>query len=287
MKTALIDLDAMLYIIAIVQFQAGNRDNKTSVRNHVKRFLSNIEKNSKCDQTIKFYQKAGHQNYRNILLPQYKEHRKPKEAVVLWKPTILEVFDELDAIALNYIESDDAISVVAQDMGYDKVTVVSGDKDMYQIPSLHYNPFRRGLKINDERRWYNVNKETAERFLWSQILMGDSTDVGGEFCGIEGVATGRAKKILDHKRPYRLSTQLAYAKKYGADDGYKRASLTYKMVKLLTADLDKFEYVPVDAKIEVEKLLSTYPKNIKTLEDKMAALFGFSSTNTNVDDLFS
>jgi hypothetical protein len=117
--------------------------------------------------------------------------------------------------------------------------------------------------------------------------MGDSTDVGGEFCGIEGVATGRAKKILDHKRPYRLSTQLASAKKYGADDGYKRASLTYKMVKLLTADLDKFEYVPVDAKIEVEKLLSTYPKNIKTLEDKMAALFGFSSTNTNVDDLFS
>ena len=40
--TALLDLDALLHIVANVQFSAGNRSKPLEVKQHVQRFVSNI-----------------------------------------------------------------------------------------------------------------------------------------------------------------------------------------------------------------------------------------------------
>ena len=50
--TAIVDLDSMLHIIANVQYSAGNRDNSTDVKNHVRRFIANICTNATDKEVI-------------------------------------------------------------------------------------------------------------------------------------------------------------------------------------------------------------------------------------------
>jgi 5'-3' exonuclease len=79
------------------------------------------------------------------------------------------------------IEADDALA-----MAQTKDTViVSVDKDLLQIPGLHFN------WVKDEK--YNVSPETGRRNLYEQVLKGDRTD---NIMGIPGVGDVRAKKML-------------------------------------------------------------------------------------------
>jgi len=252
-KTALIDLDSIIHIVAPVQFKAGNRDNPMITEAHVKRFVNSVVVNSGCQFAIMFYQDMNHQNFRNTILPEYKKHRVPSEAVLLWKPVIIKVFKDIRAQALKYIESDDAIFLYSEIFGKDCV-IVSGDKDMFQIPGTHYNPYKRNL--TPEQRWKTVTRSEAEKFFWIQVLCGDSTDMPNNMCGIEGVGPATALKLLDQadvETPYSKVIQQAYTKKYGSKEGFIRANRTYKMVKLLS----KYgsEYINDNAKQEMKTLL--------------------------------
>ena len=229
---ALTDLDSVLHIVANVQYKAGNRDNDKTVKAHVKRFIRTVEKNSGADRMLRFFQDKGHDNYRNEILPEYKSHRKKSDAIECWKPTIVEAFQEMHAIALTAIESDDAINVVARDLK-EEYTILSGDKDMLQIPGKHYNPFSPHLgKVQDPRRWKDIGPVEAERFLWQQIMTGDSVDMPNALCGIEGIGQVTAKKLIEKARKPSLAVSKAYVDKYGKTEGFNRANLTYKMVKL-------------------------------------------------------
>jgi 5'-3' exonuclease len=272
--TALLDLDAMLHIIANVQFSAGNRDRPLEVKQHVQRFVSNVCTNATEKEVIMFYQKAGHTNYRNIILPEYKSHRTASDAILCWKDVILEEFHELGAIGLQHIESDDAQSILAEHIGYDKIVVVTGDKDMAQIPGLNYNPFKGNLKPED--RWKNVNVYQANRFFWEQVLAGDPTDMPGALCGIEGIGMGKARKLCDNDLPFITIIQNAYKEKYGAA-GFDRANLTYKMVRLLR--LDGNEYIGEEADKEISWLLQEYPKFIISATDKQSKVFSLNPLN--------
>lgn len=283
MKIALIDLDAMLHIICYVQYGSGNDGNEQAVIDHVKRFMSNVEKNCKCTHALPFYQDAGHTNFRNELLPEYKEDRVTKDAVKIWKPVIIDTFKELGAYRLQHLESDDAISALAQHIGYDSTVIVENDKDMLQVPGLHYNPFKRGL--SNEDRWYNINMQEAGKFFWQQVLTGDSIDISADFCGIPGVGPVRAIKILDKdKVSYRKAVHSAYTHKFGAKEGFKRAKLTYKMVRLLKTNNNP--YISDAAKNELDLVLSNYEKSMYEIKDELEQLFD-NSSSTGIDDLFN
>jgi 5'-3' exonuclease len=269
-KTALIDLDAMLHIVANVQLKAGNRNNPEMVKNHIKRFISNIEQSSTCTHSIYFYQDSGHVNFRNTILPDYKSHRTTSEAIEVWKPTILEAFKEVTAIPLRFIESDDAISLIAEDIGYDRVVIISSDKDMKQIPSLHYNPFKPG-KVDDPTRWVNVNMYQAERFFWEQVLSGDATDMPNDKCGIQGIGPAKAADMCDNELTYNQIIKKEYSKKYGEKEGYKRANTTYMMIRLLR--VANSHYINADAQEEVRHLLEWYHLNVRPISNAVEALF--------------
>ena len=145
-------------------------------------------------------------------------------------------------------------------------------RNLLQIPGRHYNPFNTHLgKIHDPRRWKDVGPVEAERFLWQQILTGDSTDAPSEFCGVQGVGDITAKKIIDAARKPSIGVSTEYVKKYGKKEGFKRANITYKMVKLAEqTDL----YLPGTAKTEISLLLKSYKRNIKTKSDDIAIMFG-------------
>ncbi len=164
---ALTDLDSVLHIVANVQYKAGNRDNDKTVKAHVKRFIRTVEKNSGADRMLRFFQDKGHDNYRNEILPEYKSHRKKSDAIECWKPTIVEAFQEMHAIALTAIESDDAINVVARDLKeeYNIAYVGSGSlearmeklREQRKVPESDvFILFKKALKI--------VKKRTKELF---------------------------------------------------------------------------------------------------------------------------
>lgn len=280
---ALVDLDAMLHIIANVQWSAGNRDDKDAVKNHVRTFVSSITVNAKSSHALMFYQAQGHKNFRNEILPEYKSHRVTTEAIELWKPVILEAFDEIGAIGLCYIESDDAIGVMANWIGYDKVVIITSDKDMKQIPSLIYNPFKANLKPED--RWLPAfSKDQAEQFLYQQVLTGDPTDMPGHLCGIEKVGPKTAEKLLDTDEPYEEVLRKAYTKKYGEEKGHERCQLTYKMVKIL---VEKASYITEEAKREIDFLLSAYENHFIEIKDTISDLFEPKEVQSkDVSDLF-
>lgn len=264
----------MLHIVANVQVSKGNRDNASIVSEHVKTFINTIEKNTGCSHSIKFYQKQNHKNFRNVILPEYKGHRTPSEAILVWKPTILRAFEEAGAVGLDYIESDDAISLLAEYFN-PACLIVSSDKDMKQVAGNHYNPYKQNLSIED--RFFSVTTPEAFKFLYQQVLSGDPTDMPGELCGIEGVGLVTSLKILDSfdaEVPYTTIIQKAYTKHYKGKEAFKRANVTYKMVKLLTKYGNDYINSNLEAKAECESLLADNCRDlIVPIVDSVSNLF--------------
>jgi hypothetical protein len=105
------------------------------------------------------------------------------------------------------------------------------DKDLLQIPGKHFNVVKKTVTELD---WYQCSYK-----LWTQALMGDSTD-GIE--GIPGMGPKGAAKILDsltlqdlsEGRTFRAATLHAYADKFGEDIGIQKFYETYMLVKLRT-----------------------------------------------------
>jgi len=273
-KTGLLDLDAMLHVVANVQFKSGNRSNESLVRNHVERFINTIKKNSVCKYSIMFYQKDKHKNYRNLILPEYKGHRVKSDAIKCWKPAILDTFKQLGAIGLNTLESDDACSIISKHIGYDKTVIISSDKDMIQVPTIHYNPFKKGEAVCTSR-WLNQNESDAERFFWSQVLTGDPTDMPNALCGIEGMAYKTADVAIGERTDYLNIVKEEYTKKYS--NAMERAILTFNMVRLLdgtTAD----KYAGVKALEEVERIKSIAASMTTEYQNSTKSLFTKKAT---------
>jgi 5'-3' exonuclease len=276
------DLDSMLHIVAAVQYSSGNRDNPQAVKDHVHRFASTICKNCNSEEILMLYQNKGHKNFRNDILPTYKGHRVPSPQIILWKDTILEAFKELGAYALNRVETDDAMSVLAEHIGYDKVLLITADKDMKQVPTSFYNPFK--AKMVWEERWTSSTIFEANAFFWHQVLAGDPTDMPSEFCGIEGVGMITAAKMCDNQDTFGTIIQREYTKKY-KQAGLSRASLTYKMVRLLRlSDLSGKSYANKESLEELHGLLEDKDRFIMGIKDEVAALF--AKTNPKPEDLF-
>lgn len=273
-----IDLDAMLHIVAYVQFSSGNHDRPAQVKTHIKTFIATIKKSSKCDKFISFYQREKHKNFRNDILPEYKGHRSRTEFIEMWKPTILEAFEESGALGLYFIESDDACSVVAALNGPLATVIMSSDKDMKQTRAHHYNPFRGG-KADDPSRWSFTAKLDSNRFYWSQVITGDPTDMPNALCGVEGVAEKTALKKIGTRSDYINVVQELYSDKYGVEEGLARAILTMKMVRLLNGS-SKDSYANQNALREVEHI----KENWKSLIVKPVSSISF--TKSDAQNLF-
>jgi len=296
--TSLIDLDAMTFVIAAGQWKAGNRDQPKEVKDHAHRFVSHICKSSTIKDYILMYQAAGHNNFRKAILPEYKGHRATPDFITHWKPTIVEAYSEMDALGLTSIETDDAQSVLAAKIGYDNVVIVSSDKDMIQVPTLHYNPYKRSTaakQVKPEDRWFNSDMFFANRFFWMQVLAGDPTDMPNELCGIQGVGMGKDKvsgtacKILDKPEyddlKFEQIIQAEYSKRYGAKEGFLRASRTYKMVRLLT--LERNGYATKEALAEVDLITSIYPKYVQKIQSATDQLFNAPKPKVDLTHLFT
>lgn len=120
--------------------------------------------------------------FRKKIYPEYKQNRKAPRP---------EHYDELreflvrewGAVTVSQIEADDAIGIAASSL--EDFVIVSIDKDLLQIPGLHYNFVKQEFQT--------VTKEAGLRFFYQQCLTGDTAD---NVKGIPGVGPKKAEKIL-------------------------------------------------------------------------------------------
>lgn len=128
---------------------------------------------------------TGSGNFRYGISEIYKANRptgeKPRHLVEIKEYLI----SNYGAIVSSGEEADDLIGINATILGPDATIIASIDKDMLQIPGLHYNINRRNFET--------VTEESGLRFFYTQILTGDKVD---NIIGLHGVGPIIAKRIL-------------------------------------------------------------------------------------------
>lgn len=111
---------------------------------------------------------TGTANYRErwATISPYKGNRDPRHKPVYMREVRDYLVKQWGAHVVHWMEADDMVSIV-QTQDRDNVVVASIDKDLLQVPGLHYVP-KKGFK--------QVSERMALLYLYRQILTGDPTD---------------------------------------------------------------------------------------------------------------
>jgi DNA polymerase-1 len=167
--------------------------------------------------------------FRHDLLPTYKGNRKDAPPLVLrdlkeWSK------GEWDSRTKEGLEADDVLGIFATHpklIKGDKI-IVSHDKDMQQIPGLHLSA------AYPDEGVHRVGKVYAHRFLWEQVLTGDSTD---NYTGCPGIGPVKAAKILAGESDYEAAVIEAFEK---AGLSPEEMAVQVNVARILTADTYNF-----------------------------------------------
>ncbi len=132
---------------------------------------------------------TGKSNFRFQVNPQYKENRKdirrPKNLTGCKQFLV----DNYSAEYRDNLEADDLLAMKATSLDLGNFVICSIDKDLKQIPGLHYD------FVNDSIQ--EVSLEEGRRLLWEQVISGDSTDNIGSPRGLGKVAGRKLFQNVD------------------------------------------------------------------------------------------
>lgn len=181
----LLDGDILVYRLG---FAAQQDEPLENVLHTVKVVIAGITDRFDAKRTEIFL--TGKENFRDKIatLKAYKGNRLDKPKPQYYN----EIRDYLirvhGAVVVNFQEADDAIGIrQMEERG--KSVIVSIDKDLDMIPGWHYKFTNGDL--------YYVDKLTAARHFFKQVLTGDVTD---NIPGIKGMGPRTAEKLLAKKQ---------------------------------------------------------------------------------------
>lgn len=126
---------------------------------------------------------SGDANFRKRKYPDYKANRTAEKPVWL-ATTKIHAVEFWKAKITDGYEADDAIGIHAGD----GTIICSIDKDLRQIPGLHYN------FVKDEL--VTISEQEAHYNFWAQMLIGDTSD---NVFGIRGIGPVKALSLLNDK----------------------------------------------------------------------------------------
>lgn len=190
-KTLLIDGDIILWRVGATT----NDESEDTAKLRMNSYLDELLQQSFCTNYRIFL--TDKDNFRLKIYPPYKGNRtqeKPKHYKALRDYLISY---EKAEVAFES-EADDYLSIYQTD----KTILASDDKDLKQVPGLHFNLRTR---IHTE-----VTNKQARHSFWMQMLTGDATD---NIPGIKGIGPKKAEKILDgcvSTRDYHVAVCAAY-----------------------------------------------------------------------------
>ena len=178
----------------------------------------------------------------------YKGNRKYGNKPIIF-PALKEYLrQEWNFISIPELEADDLVSVYHDPM---KTVICSPDKDvLYQNKIHNYN--------YGKAEFVAVDETESIRFLWKQMLMGDSTD------GIQGIpkvgpktADTWLKDLLSHEMPAFVLEK--YIEKFGTSEGIHKFVETFKLVYILKTKEDVLR----ETGIELPELVTYDVKPLK------------------------
>lgn len=129
---------------------------------------------------------SGKSNFRYTVFPEYKANRihakRPK-----WEAEVKQhLVDHWNANVADGCEADDMLGARQTN----DTIICTIDKDLDQIPGLHYN------FVKKEK--YEISEEGAYRFFCYQLMVGDPSD---GIKGIPGIGKVKANKLLESYPP--------------------------------------------------------------------------------------
>lgn len=148
--------------------------------------------------------------------------------------------EEFGAVSYPNVEADDMVAYVMSITDSEpKASYISCaiDKDVInQVVGTHFN-----YKTHEN---IITKYEEARRFLYKQVLMGDSTD---NIKGIPGVGEVKADKLLTNKTNYNSDVLKAYINYYKSAQAIFEFQKNFRQVYLLKNDEDflrEVNYIP-------------------------------------------
>lgn len=148
------------------------------------------------------------------------------------------------------LEADDLVSYYSYTDRRSTI-VCSPDKDvLFQCIGMHYN--------YQKAEFWHTTPDGALKFLWKQVLMGDSTD---NITGIPGVGDKTSTNWLkDRTKDYEAFALKKYVEKFGMIEGIMKFHETFRLVYLLKTQED----------VRRETGLMLPPLEVNTLEKEEA-----------------
>ena len=157
----------------------------------------------------------------------YKYNRKRDDLPIIF-PALKEYLQQQWKFTyIPELEADDLVSVYHDPL---KTIICSPDKDVLYQNRVHNYNYGKG-------EFVEVDENDALRFLWKQVLMGDSTD---GIMGIPKVGPKTAEGWLKDMHPSDMPTFVLnkYIEKFGNSEGIHRFTETVKLIYILKSKED-------------------------------------------------
>ena len=165
---------------------------------------------------------TGTNNFRKQVLPSYKANRVGRKPMILgalreWMQDNHRSFIE------DNLEGDDLLGIHATMPHKGERVIYSIDKDLVQIPALHWDPTILDI--------VEVTSTEGDAFFYQQVLTGDVVD---NYSGCPGVGPVTAKAFLEE--PYRWVKTEGKWKKEPTDDVWAGIVSIYQKAGMSPAD---------------------------------------------------
>ena len=178
--------------------------------------------------------------FRYTVAQDYKGNRKGKPKPPIFYALKQYLKQEYGFWGLSCLEADDLVSYYAY-VDERKTIICSPDKDvLYQCIGMHYN-YRTS-------EFLHTSPDDAIKFLWKQVLMGDSTD---HIPGLPGVGDKTSTNWLKTRtKDYEGFVLKKYVEKFGMVEGLFKFHETFRLVYMLRSEQD----IMREAKIKLPPL---------------------------------
>ena len=162
---------------------------------NAKEKLEQILSRTGCDEFELHFTGPGKNSFRYTIVDrEYKANRREYISPIGLTMLKLEFYKLYpDKVIINRcFEADDTVvAKAASDL--DKYIICAVDKDvLYSLEGRHFN-YYTSAKYNIDMKWIEVDKETAMKHHYKQVLMGDA---GDNIIGLRGIGPRKADAIL-------------------------------------------------------------------------------------------
>jgi hypothetical protein len=188
-KTAVIDADSMVYIVAYHFKDSTDLTDLMFVQTKCQSLLDAILEKAECENYKAAFSSSTYFRSDIYKYQLYKGSRKEKpEWLTFWQPHIKEYYTSIGFITVpeGYEADDFLLYITITSKDPNQLVYCSTDKDVRQIPGDHFDI--RTLSLS------RVSEFEASKLLYTLMLTGDSID---NVAGIFGIGDVKAAKLLE------------------------------------------------------------------------------------------